>query len=188
MRSGFVTVHGIDGTGKSTLASTLAASLTERGHRAFEFDALPELAGVARSPQSHRRPNSIEKKQTQSHRINHFVQDGITVVRDRWLIDVLASNAWEGRALPVDTHDVAVPDLSILLLCAESERMERVSKRGNPTPDDLIPNIHGTRAHAFQTYLLEHLPDLSHNQLVIDTTAQRPEVVAQVAVNEVMAL
>jgi thymidylate kinase len=177
----FVTIHGIDGTGKTTIAQRLPDALRYEFPEAYYFDdlRLPEQVTPLVAPVN-AYEKSVQKKIGQSSALGTILQKGGLVAKDRWMIDVAASNSFsDGEDYTTNPNGVLIPSLSVLFTCAEDERMRRIHARGNPTPDDLVPNEPGTRAHYFETFLREHLPDFSMSSLVIDTTPGDPTAVIE---------
>ena len=171
MRANFVTIHGIDGTGKSTIANQLAELLNAQGHLAVFYDNLVKEIGDL--------PNTggglFDGKIQQSGIISRALADGQTVSRDRWLIDIFASETFKGEQLSLVPKEILRPDLSVILLCEESVRQSRIRLRSNPTIDDLTPKVEGTRPDYFEKYLLKHIANFAACSLVLDTTHNDPK-------------
>lgn len=172
----FITIHGIDGTGKTTTARALAYALQDRGLEALNYDALEVVEGAARGQEEMRQDaqtqlyRSLGRKCIQGFAVQQALTSGKSVVKDRWTIDVLAANTYLGAAVPAGDLGILVPDMSILLVCGEQVRQQRVRARRHATADDLVPNLPGTRAHYFEGYLMDHLGEYSQRAEVIDTT------------------
>jgi thymidylate kinase len=180
MRGKFITIHGIDGTGKTTTAELLGAGLDESGIRIAPWKVVRDKLGPV--------PNSraslaagIGKKVSESTVVSGLMEQGMTLVRDRWAIDVMADHAFAGtpmrgcEASLATNPELLLPDFSVILVCKEDERMRRINLRGNPSEEDLIPNMPGSRAYFFQQYLLANIDKYSGNNMVIDTTDITPE-------------
>lgn len=184
----FITVHGIDGTGKSTVANCIVEALHGQGAPTLTFDdaekhyspKLP-LGPDVPSAEAASHP-SLSKKAVQSVLVRAASEDGIHVVKDRWLIDVYADNIHKGVELPEPPAEIVMPDLSVILVCSEDIRRQRIMQRGNPTADDLIPKELGTRAQFFETYLLENIGMFASQSMVVDTGDHGPAQVAQQSV------
>lgn len=178
----FITTHGIDGTGKSTLAAHLRDVLVTRGIDAVLYS---EIVQTIENPFQAHKPQfnklspsakqfySLGSKAVESEIIRNQTALGVHVIKDRWAIDVLADNAHKGAD---DVSNVAFntllkPNLSVVLTCEEAVRMQRIHTRSDPTPEDLIPNTDGTRAHFFQNFLLTHIESSADVSLVLDSTS-----------------
>ena len=181
MRGRFITIHGIDGTGKTTTAELLVDGLDE-------LDAIVVARWNIVKNLLEPVPNSrsslsagISKKVSESKIVSDLMEQGKTLARDRWVIDVMADHAFAGK--PMRDGEVSLganpelllPNLSVILVCRENERMRRINSRGNPSKEDLIPNMPGSRAYFFQEYLLNNIAEYSRNSMVIDTTDITPE-------------
>jgi thymidylate kinase len=180
MRGKFITIHGIDGTGKTTTAELLRNGLGELGIRVAHWNIVKNLLEPV--------PNSraslaagIGKKVSESRIVLDLMEKGMTLARDRWAIDVMADHAFAGtpmrgcEASLATNPELLLPDFSVILVCKENERMRRINLRGNPSEEDLIPNTPGSRACFFQEYLLANIAEHSENSMVIDTTGITPE-------------
>ena len=176
----FLTFHGIDGVGKTTMVEQTVATLADNGHRAISWDNYAEACGFNFPSKRGDFDASVEKKRLESRAILGALSSGLTIVKDRWYIDVLASHTFAGDAQSIDPEGILKPDLSVILLCDEKVRMnDRILARANPTPEDLIPNSAGTRAGFFEDYLLNRIAELSRKHLIIDTTNITPTDVSE---------
>jgi broad-specificity NMP kinase len=86
MSVNFVTIHGIDGVGKTSVATGLARTLDGQSQPAIYYDDLAEKVKCTRIGSE-----IFDKKLVQSAIIARALTEGQTVTRDRWLIDVFAS-------------------------------------------------------------------------------------------------
>jgi thymidylate kinase len=177
----FVTFHGIDGTGKSTSVVHTFESLSSAGFSVMDWPEA-EVLGASDPPPASKQAysGSLAKKIAQGNAVRVALEAGSTVIKDRWVIDVLAAHAFQGVQLNINPEDFLAPDMAVVLICDEHVRMaDRILKRTNPTPEDLIPKAPGTRASFFEEYLLKNITALSKDHLVIDTTSMKPETVAE---------
>lgn len=175
----FVTIHGIDGTGKTTIAKTISQAFQAEFVMSYYFEDLDiprQPVNVTNETNGYQR--SVLKKIGQSAVVRDVVEKGGLISKDRWMIDVAASNSYgNDRHYTKNPEGVLLPHLAVFLTCEEDERMRRIQARGNPTPDDLIPNEPGTRAFYFEQFLLQNMGDFSITTTVIDTTHGSVEAV-----------
>lgn len=196
MNSYFVTVHGIDGVGKTTAAETLASMMRQENDNTYTYAQLLETEPSFLTQERELREElvgdtddtsvfqkSVYSKLAQSAIVREALNQDMSVVRDRWYIDVLAANSYKGGSVSIDA-EVLVPDLSVILVCNEEERMRRIHDRSDPTEDDLIPKVPGTRAHYFENFLLKHTQDLCGNFMILDTTEVCPTEIANRIIGE----
>lgn len=176
MTSSFLALEGLAGTGKSTIAASLAHRISSRLVRSVNppFKAWSDTAD---SELSHRTRYYfyLAALADASQMIERALAAGERVLCDRYL----ATTQVRYAALGVDVlRDAALkirrPDRTILITCDESERLRRVRERG-PTANDMLeldPTFARAMSDGFQRYA-----DAS-----FDTTDKRPdEVVDAVA-------
>ena len=182
----FVTIHGIDGTGKTTAAYEVTQRMRQRGSQSETVASLEDIYGAEYSlPTSLFIPHTLNemsllKRIRQTEMVRRANAVGITVLRDRWLIDTYADSAHRRIVLPeVPTDSILQPNLSVILLCDENVRQQRIAARGNPSPEDLIPKEAGTRAKFFEEYLLRNIGAFAARTMIIDTTDLMPTQVAE---------
>lgn len=190
MAGEFVTIHGIDAVGKTTTAKNVAELLRLEGADMLDWRSFARESGLEGLVSNHDDfEASIAKKALESDALYCAVEQGRSVVKDRWVLDVMASHAYKGTLVSVDPATMSrllQPDFSVILTCAEEERMVRVFARGNPTEDDLVPRTLGTRAHFFQEYLLDNVGHYSRRSAVVDTTNRYPYEIAQEVVDRLV--
>lgn len=186
MAHNFISIHGIDGTGKSTAVLRTAERLRSKGIDAVNFaEALESntpfhdiLLSKEHGKQA-RLYKSLGTKSIQSIQIAAAIERGLTVIKDRWVIDVLAANSYEGAVIPDGDLGITKPDLSVILVCLERERQRRIQQRGNPTQEDLVQKALHTRAGYFEEYLLDNIAGHSLHHAVVDTTRLNEYQVAE---------
>ncbi len=193
----FITLHGIDGTGKSTTVSVVTTLLKKRGITTINYDAYET---------EHPNPFSVAKKGVlatttpeaqfafyigstlyHSQTISRLAAQGTCVVKTRYLDDVLAHHAQLGVA---NVREIAAlfpiknADLMVVLTLPEPVRRARISVRGELDVKDKEVRQQGSRLDFFEHFLLESAGFLqpSKRSLIIDTSATPPEQVAQIIV------
>ena len=196
-KGSFITVHGIDGTGKSTTVSKLATSLAALGVATINYDVYetehtnpfsPAKKGVlaATTPEAqfaYYLGSTLYHSQT----ISRLVAQGACVVKTRYLDDVLAHHAQLGVANVrkiATLFPIKLPDLMVVLTLPEAVRRARIRVRGELDAKDKEVRQEGSRLDFFEHFLLESAGLLSSSKrsLVIDTSATPPEQVAQIIV------
>lgn len=187
--SNFITIHGIDGVGKTTAAVTVASAMHHENGATYTYEKLLEVEPsflaqerrikeeLADDQEESTLQKSTRSKLAQSVVIREALDNGISVVRDRWYVDVLASNSFLGEDVS-SAPEILKPDLAVVLLCNEQERMRRIHNRANPTEDDLIPKVQGSRAYYFENFLLEHTQSLCSNFMTLETANNQPASIA----------
>jgi thymidylate kinase len=173
VNEGFITFHGIDGTGKTSVVAGLVERLAGGGVPSFNARDC-SINSENNSTESNIHPD-ILRKILQSQAIRSEINAGRIALRDRWLIDTYADKTHAGIVLPTPPEEILVPDLSVILRCNDKIRLRRTSLRENPTEDDLVLNSVGTRAYYFENYLLNNIGRFASRSLVIDTTYNSPE-------------
>ena len=97
MAGEFITLHGIDAVGKTSITHHLAEYLRDGGTDVYDWQSFAKEAGVAEIPS--RRDDftaSIAKKVLEGEAVARFLDLGKGVIKDRWVIDILASHAFKG--------------------------------------------------------------------------------------------
>lgn len=190
----FVAIYGLDGVGKSTLVSGLAKSAKFRDSVNFD-DYKKEIEN----------PYALSKDKVlqlgmddveffhyvgsnifQGKIISELLNNGKTVFKSRWYLDILAD--FNNRGLPVnelidDKTPFLIPDLSVLLVASDDIRMKRINSRTEaPNENDL--NL--KRSIAISEYFdkaLSKSPYNSRNFIRIETNTKTPEEIATIIEN-----
>lgn len=188
-RGSFVSVHGIDGTGKTTVVDGLLQEMTACNLSVCSAESITTATTCSSRPYTNetspqeRVLAKLISKATQGVRIGMILETGMHVVKDRWAIDVIADESHKGAIVGKHLLDTVLqPDLAVLLTCDEDVRMQRIQNRDCPTPDDLVPNAPGTRAHYFQSFLVENLPYTAPRSLTLDTTHETAEQIVNTVI------
>jgi thymidylate kinase len=199
----FITIHGIDGTGKSTTVSMVASLLVARGVATINYDVYesehtnpfsPAKKGVlATTTPEAQFAFYIGSTLYHSQTISELVAQGTCVVKTRYLDDVLAHHAHLGVAnvreiaalLPIKTAD-----LMVVLTLPETVRRARILKRGELDVKDKEVRQAGSRLDFFERFLLESagLLQSSKRSLIIDTSTTPPERVARMIVERMQEI
>lgn len=199
----FITVHGIDGTGKTTTTEAITKSLEDLGVTTINYDVF-EQSRI-------NNPFSIAKKRVvletspsaqfafflgstlyHSDQISNLLESGFSVVKSRYLDDVLAQHAYLGVE---DTHGISrgfpirKPGLKILLTLNEEERRKRISKRGIIDEKDADVRDGSSRLDFFEGYLLAVMEKDEHDLVTmkIDTLYLNPQQIASLAIENLIA-
>lgn len=194
-RGRFITIHGIDGVGKTTVTRLTAQLLKSHGVSVVNYDEYEKTLvdnpfSVAKRRVLVETPNSAQfafylgSTLFHSARISSLLESGHTVVKSRFIDDVLAHHAHLGvqnvaeiaRLLPI-----VVPDFKALLtLQNETVRRQRIISRGVFDEKDLEIRQEGSRLDFFEKYLLKYISDFSSKEkpIVIDTGTIGAEDVA----------
>jgi dTMP kinase len=155
MRGRLITIEGLDGAGKTTLAEGLAAALRERGAGvellrepggvalAERLRAVVKDPGLAVDPRAEALLYAAARAQLCAERVVPLLEAGTWVLLDRFVDSSLAYQG-AGRGLGVDAvralNDFATgglrPDRTLLLRAGEATRAGRQAGRGE-APDRL---------------------------------------------------
>jgi dTMP kinase len=190
-----ITIEGVDGTGKSTLALGLAEALLERG---AEVLVLREPGGVVTSERIRElvkdpalavgdRTEALlyaaARAQLIEERLGPALAAGQTVILDRFVDSSLAYQGG-GRELGVDAITALnafatgglVPDLTLLLILAPEAAAARAAARGE-APDrlELAGDAFFARVHETYRRLADSEPERFS---VIDAAQTRGEVLS----------
>lgn len=190
----FITIHGIDGTGKTTTTENVTHALQERGKMVVNYDQYESehgtnpFSGAKKRVLTETSPTAqlayyLGSTMYHSDRIEALIDDGYYVLKSRYLDDVLAHHAQlgvENVQEIASLFPIIQPDLRVILTLSEEVRRERIIVRGEMDEKDKEVRVTGSRLDFFENYLLSVNKDLVAigKALQIDTTDIEPDQVA----------
>jgi dTMP kinase len=147
-RGRLITIEGIDGAGKSTLAEALARELAARGQRvqllrepggvdvSERIRALVKDPALAVTPRAEALLYAAARAQLVEERLEPLLEDGVTVLLDRFIDSSLAYQG-AGRALGVEqvrainlfATGMLTPDRTLLLRLSPADGRARQQGR-----------------------------------------------------------
>ncbi len=169
-KSSYITIHGPDGVGKTTVGRKVAGRLNAHGHPAIFFDDWREDNNW-HNPFSNRSLREeigdkskyfialqAAKTSVDSMVITELTDLGVTVVKDRGIFDVRADLKYRG----FDADEcvgplIREPDLAVLLSVSEAVRQRRLVTKSDVRPEDYQPNLPGHRLFEMTRSLLEQV-------------------------------
>lgn len=167
-RGKFISIHGIDGTGKTETARAVQREVVRRGYEAVNYDdhqarkANPHRekkeALDARGSVEDRLTAHLESTMYHSDQIDSLLAQGYHVVKSRYLDDVMANFAHLGVSQDyMDTivrkFPVVQPDLKVILTVEEPERIRRIQNRQDATEVDKEEKKTGSHLLFLEEYL-----------------------------------
>lgn len=138
-RPGFISVHGIDGTGKSTLSEVLAEQLSAQGTETRTYDEYCREKSISNPFSQYKdrvKARSVDNQYRfflvsaafKSSVVQRALHEGVAIIADRWHIDINAHHIYAG-AEPLETPtSILIPDVFIMLVTDESIRQKRKKK------------------------------------------------------------
>lgn len=162
----YITLHGPDGSGKTTVGRALANRLETNGSPAVFFPDWRVQNDIANPFYEPLRTEEAKEPQLllslvlaklafDSWHINELLEQDVNVIKDRGLFDVRADMAWRGMdALLCDSPAIKAPDFSVYLDVGESARLRHLAVKPDSNADDYEPNEPGTRMHTLARYVL----------------------------------
>ncbi len=188
-----ITIDGLDGVGKSTLAKKLADTLNYR----YIDKPLYELFGVSGDDnylydQIYHLQDLVYNK-TESNALKSWftgmsllyikeVLKNENIIIDRGLLSAYAFNGDESSDIVFETLiKLGVWfDMSIVLYASNEERLKRMKKRNENDPDLQLEKITSLRYDKIMSFLEQH--DLSH--IIIDTDDKTPDTILEIVLSE----
>jgi thymidylate kinase len=200
-QSPYITIHGPDGVGKTTVGRGVATKLVNRGYATEFFDDWRERNGWV-NPYSLTKLNAefgtdlsvialqAAKTALDSLVINELTTSGITIVKDRGVIDVRADLIYRGLD-PSELRGPLMrePDLAVLLTVSEEVRHRRLNTKNDIQPQDYEPNLPGNRMYDMNQSILDQLENRPpESQLILSTdNLSIREVVDEIS-NEILKI
>ncbi len=189
----FVVVEGLDGTGKSTLARTLAmhmgAQLLRTPDESFA-DVRPLLdSQLSRSPRAHTQ-FYVSMVEYASAKTRHLLSMGIPVVMDRyWASTVAYDRVFRKSGLPFHALGAGLltPSVTLFLEASRDVRQQRIQGRGDASAEDargLDPEADRQLCQAYDAALVGHH---TGEVIRIDVEGASPADVLRMAVNRIEA-
>ncbi len=194
-RPTFITLHGIDGTGKTTTAARVTTRLSNSGLRVVNYDVYEN--------ENTDNPFSLAKKRVlqdasphaqfayflgstlyHSSQIENLIGDGNHVLKSRYVDDVVAHHSHIGvqdADAIASMFPILQPDFKVILTLEENVRRQRILNRGELDDRDKEVRTAESRLDYFEKYLLDRNDALlrSGNALKLDTTESEPEEIAE---------
>lgn len=188
-----ITIDGLDGVGKSTLAKKLADALNYR----YIDKPLYELFGVSGDDnylydQIYHLQDLVYNK-TESNALKSWftgmsllyikeVLKNENIIIDRGLLSAYAFNGDESSDIVFETLiKLGVWfDMSIVLYASNEERLKRMKKRNANDPDLQLEKITSLRYDKIMSFLEQH--DLQH--IIIDTDDKTPDTILEIVLSE----
>lgn len=186
IRGKFLTIHGIDGTGKTSTTIRIVKKLNDAGIPAVNYDLYKE---TVKNPYSEKKKQAdesgsleerlatyLESMMYHSNEIDSLLSKGFHVVKSRYLDDIKAHFSHLGLSQEKikefeEKFPMVQPDLKVILVLDEDERHKRINVRGILDGRDLDEKNVKTRLGFFEDYLLKLLQQKPDNsKLKVDTT------------------
>lgn len=184
-RGKFITIHGIDGTGKTSSAKEVVKRLEDYGESAIDYDNYKEtkINPYKKIKDEIDKCGSLEERLSiylksmmyHSNEIESLLKKGFHVVKSRYLDDIKANFSHLGinseRMSELEKmFPLVQPDLKVILLLEETERRRRIDIRGVLDDKDLEERKTGSRLDFFEDYLVKAIREApAGSVLAIDT-------------------
>ncbi|MEK7099486.1 MAG: hypothetical protein AAB916_03120 [Patescibacteria group bacterium] len=194
-RGAFITVQGIDGTGKTETVHALVCELARRGATVQNYDVykLHDTANQYEPIKKWVETHATMPAQFDFHLVSmvyhsktimRLLADGQTVVRSRYIEDVYAHYTYLGVPGVHERICAAFflrPDLRVILTLPEEIRRERITCRGVLDAKDKEAKTPGSRLDFFERFLLYTAQGMLNNgrAMIIDTSIVSVEEVVE---------
>lgn len=167
----FISIHGIDGTGKTSTAAAVTNHLVTAGIPSINYDVYKN--GI-KNPHSDKKKEAdqmgtledrlavyLESMMYHSDAIETLLEQGFYVVKSRYLDDICVHFRHLGISQEImeefmKKFPMVQPDLKVILQLTETKRRQRInSTREILDANDLDEKTVDSRAHFFEDYLLK---------------------------------
>lgn len=182
----FISIHGIDGTWKTSVCHELSEILNKQWTQTINYEEyiqgkkniFSKIKSSVKSDYAASQEflNFVNSQISHGKEIQSLLSQWYTVIKDRYIDDVWSHSSFRGVScaqniidILEENKEIIIPDYKILLTVKENERMRRIHKRGNPTAQDLIPNTQWQRPYHYETFLKNRI-NTHHRWIVVDTS------------------
>jgi len=201
-RGKFISIHGIDGTGKTTTSQEVVNNLRDSGILAINYDTHKEKISNPHELKKKEidKSGSLEEKLAvylesmmyHSDEIYSLLSRGFHVVKSRYLDDIKANFLHLGISQEkmmeiASKFPMVQPDLNVILLLDEVERRKRINIKGILDDRDIEVKKIGTRLGFFEDYLLKAAREAPIDSVLhIDTSVNSINEVTKKIVDHLM--
>jgi len=192
-KGSFVSIYGVDGTGKTTVVNELQKRFFKEKNNFLNFDqfedkklnnpyVLSKKSVIKYGSENSQFFHYIGSNIFQGDIISRFKEDGKFVVKSRWFLDIFAAFSYRGLDFIEDLKTkipFLIPDVSVLLVVDEIERISRIRNRKTNNLDDFDLE----KVNYKKEYLRQSLKEKIYNEknfLEIDTTNKNPGEIADI--------
>ncbi len=183
----FIALEGIDGSGKTTQAKTLAQRLINTGHKIYTtFEPTDSLIGSiirnimkGRMNADHRTIAGLFAADRLDHLLNEVngivkkLEEGYTVITDRYYF---SSYAYHGTHMDMDwvinanamSAEILRPDINIFIDVPPETSMNRLNSRSMIELYETLDNLHAVRKKYFEAF-----DKLKHEEKIFITNGNR---------------
>lgn len=169
-RGKFITIHGIDGTGKTTTTANIVEKMKKSEILAINYDNFKKSLNnpYAQKKKEIKENGTLEEKLAiylesmmyHSDQIEQLLAKGYHVVKSRYLDDIKAHFSHLGVDQGVlgkleSKFPMIQPDLKVILVLDEEERRKRIQDRGILNERDEEVKKIDSRLGFFEDYLLK---------------------------------
>lgn len=201
-RGRFVSLHGIDGTGKTVTAEAVHKALQSLGIPSVNYDVYRKsLSSPHEQKQEAAEVNGTLEERISAYlasmsyhsdRITELLNQGYHVVKSRYVNDIMAHFAHldvpaEKINEFIERFPLVQPDLKVVLVVDESVRRHRIEReRGVLDERDKEHKIPGSRLLFFEDYLKARAMQQPATTLSLDTTKIDIDTIAKLIVERLL--